>query len=484
MTPILGENALFNQHDKLQLHFPRHKTRVQICALLIKIYFLDCLVTLANFICGAILGWLAPTLKTYRNSESEFAFTDDDCSWIVALQYAGRLFGCLFAAATIDRYGRVKIISLSVILITISSSATVFSKVVILHYILRFSFGTSLGAINITTTIYSGENSSPKVRGIFGSSCLMLRYGGQVVGCALATYCSYILAAGILAGISLVSLASTVLLREPAQHLLATGDETKAEQQFIWLRGNDETAKKEFHEIKDKQKVAETKFSFDHLLDRRILIVCAVASLIIMTGYAPIFSMVSIALASTDTVSANELAILFQAVQFIGAIGSLFIIDRYNRRTLWMTACPLAIVFHLMTATLYYLQEKHVDVPAYSWLLFGSITAYTTVFSTFLNSLSSTTRGEFLPQKYKGAGSCAAVLLSSAIASVQGFAFLKIASVFGMKMNFITFAISSFALSVFCYFLLPKTRGMSLVEIEKYFDGLKKTKEIDDSAKM
>lgn len=434
------------------------------------------IVALTNLMSGAVFGWLAPTLQTYRNSKSDFSLTDEDCSWMVALQYAGRICGCLLTAATIDQFGRVAIISLGAIWMTISWWTTTFTKVVILHYVLRFIFGICLGMISITTPIYTGENSSPQMRGVFGSSCLMLSFGGQVIGCALATYCSYTLAAGIIAGVSLISLVSTMLLREPSQYLLVRGHEAKAERQFFWLRGNDENAQQEFNEIRVKLKNRKTKFSLAQLLDRRILIVCTVNSLVFLTGYPVMVSLVSIALSPAGNFSANELTILFEVVQLSGAILSLFIIDRYNRRTLWTVSCTLSIVFHLMTAMLYYLHEKYADFTGYSWLLFGSITAYTTVFSTVMYSLSSTTRGEFLPQKYKGAGSCVSLIANSIIGGIQGYTFLKIASNFGMKMNFIFFAVSSFALLAFCYYLVPETRGMTLMEIEKHFEELKEAK--------
>lgn len=430
---------------------------------------------------GAVFGWLAPTLKTYRYSKSEFSLTDEDCSWMVALQFVGRICGCLLTAITIDRFGRVAIISLAAILMTISWSAIVLTKVIGVHYILRFIFGSCLGMINLTTPIYTGENSSPQVRGIFGSSCLMLFFGGQVVGCTLATYCSYTLAAAILAAISLVSLASTILLREPTQYLLAKGCEAKAEKQFFWLRGNDENAKNEFFQIRSKLEATEAKFSFNYLLDRRILIVCGVNSLVFMTGFPAMSSLVSIALSPAGDFSTNELTILFEVVQLVGAVVSLFVIDRFNRRTLWTISCTLAAVFHLMAATLYYLNEQNSSLPGYSWLLFGSITGYTTVFSTLMYSLSCTVRGEFLPQKYKGAGSCTSLFINSGIGCVQGFTFLKIASAYGMKVNFIVFAGSSIVLLAFCYCLVPETRGMSLVEIEKYFEDLKRTKENEKS---
>lgn len=435
----------------------------------------DYSVTIGNFLVGAVFGWLAPTLKTYRGSQNEFPLTDEDCSRMVMFQYLGRIFCCLLATATGERFGRVALITLTAILMAAAWTVTALTTIIPIHYAIRFICGGCFGMTNITTPIYIGENSPPQVRAIFNSICLMFLFGGQVVSSILATYCSYMVASAIIAGISVIGLASTFLLREPAQYLLVNGHEAKAEQQFFWLRGDDENAKREFCEMKAKLANTDTKFSFAYLADRRVLIVFAMNTLIFTTGFPAISSLVSIALSSADNFSENELTILFELMQFIGAIASLFIIDRYDRRPLWAITCILAIVFHLMTATLYHLHDNGVHIVGYSWLLFGSITAYTTVFSTLMFSLNCTARGELLPQKYKAAGSSTSLALNSVVGSIQGFTFLKIASAFGMKMNFIIFAAFSFVLLVFCYYLVPETRGMTLVEIEKLFEGSNKS---------
>lgn len=391
------------------------------------------------------------------------------------LQYAGRISGTLLTALTVDRFGRVGIISLTAILMTLSWTGIALTQVIWLHYLLRFLSGSCIGMTNIMTPIYTSENSSPQVRGTFNSSCLMFFFGGQVISCILATYCSYSVASQVLVGLSLISLASTILLREPAQYLLTADQHAKAETQFFWLRGNNETAQKEFLEMKAKASSCQSRFSFAYLLDRRVATVCAINSLVFLTGFPAVSALVSIVLTPADNISANEQTILFELVQFAGAVVSLFVIDRYNRRTLWTISSSLAIGCHLATATFIYLHELQVQMGSYPWLLFGSITAYTTVFSTLLYSLNCTTRGEFLPQKYKAAGSCTSLFINSIIGSIQGFTFLKIASAWGMKTNFLVFGSFSLILLVFCYFCVPETRGMTLVEIEKYFEESKKS---------
>lgn len=394
---------------------------------------------------------------------------------MVSLVYTGRIIGCIFTAVAVDKFGRNAIISLTAILLTISWTSTVFIKIVPMHYFFRLVFGICAGIANIATPMYVGENSSPSVRGVFGSICLIFFYSGQGLGSILATFCSYELSSGILAALSLVSLASVVLLREPAQYLLSKGLDAKAERHFFWLRGNAENVKLEFDETKAKIVASsQTEFSFAYLLDRRVQIVCIVSSLLFLTGFPIISLLVSVILSPTKQFSSNELTILLELIQFFGAAISPLVIDRYNRRTLWFFSSSLAILFHLMTAVLFYSKEIGFQVANYSWLLFGSVSAYTTLFSSLINSLSYAARGELLPQKYKAVGSCTSQIMNSMIGTVLGRIFLEIAAAFGMKMNFIIFAVCSFVLLVFCFFYVPETRGIPLVEIEKSFEKSKK----------
>lgn len=242
-------------------------------------------VTLVNLFVGASYGWLAPTLRTYRGARGPFSLTTGDCSWLVSLQFIGRMLGCALAAATVDRCGRKALVSLTAILMTAAWASTSLTTVVRLHYLCRLAFGVCLGTANIAIPIYVAEVSSPSIRGVFSSVCLVFFFSGQVAGSTLANICGYQKSSAILAAMSLVSVASVLLVREPAQHLLAKGLEAEAEAQFLWLRGDADAARQEFLETKAKARESSlTNFSFGFLLDRRVQIVCVVSTLLFLTG--------------------------------------------------------------------------------------------------------------------------------------------------------------------------------------------------------
>lgn len=430
-----------------------------------------CTVASQNFMAGASFGWLSPTLHKYKNTTGDFSLTDDECSWTVAFQFFGVFVGCIVAVLGVDRCGRNAMISLSAILISLSWISVALTKQIVLYLLSRFAFGISGGVAAALIPTYVAENSSPTVRGAFGSICLLFYFGGVLTGCILATYCSYETVAYIFIGISLINLSSIVLVREPAQYLLAKGREVEAEHRFFWLRGEDEKTKNEFEDIKMKMAKEKPEFSFSFILDSRFRKACTITSLSFLTGNPAILSMVSIAMVPTIQFSSDELSILFFIMQAIGALISPLIIDHFRRRTLWITSTILIVIFHCFSAFIYFSVEESLHFPNYEWWLFGSIAAYGVIFSGLTFPLGMVARAELLPQKFRSIGSSSTIIVNALIGSFIGHSFLWIANSFGMKMNFIYFAISSVALLLYCYFYLPETRGMTLTEIEKMLEN-------------
>ncbi|KAK7573589.1 hypothetical protein V9T40_010780 [Parthenolecanium corni] len=420
---------------------------------------------------GVNFGWLPPFLQNHKNSNGEFSLTDDECSWMISLQYLGHLVGCIVFMSIVDRLGRNAAIILSAIIITLCWIGVTFTKKVTLHLLIRFFSGIFMGLHVPMISIYIGENSSANLRGVFGSSASLFINGGMLFGCAVTTYCSYETSSYIIVTVSLVNLLSGILLREPAHHLLAKGRTTEAENQFFWLRGKDELTQKEFEDIKSNMTTDKPKLSLSVVFNRYFLITCATSVLIYFTGYPAVAPLVSLILVPTKYISKNELAILFELFQLVGAIISPFIIDFFGRRTLWMVSAIFIAIIHFLTAALFYAREKGFEVPVNEWLIFGSITAYVVVFSAALFPLSIMARTELLSQRFRIVGSSATSLLNGLTAFIVGHSFFWIAVNFGIQANFVCYALFSLVIIVFCYFYLPETKGMSLTEIEKVLEN-------------
>lgn len=419
---------------------------------------------------GASFGWLSPTLEKYKNAIGDFSLTENECSWTVAFQFCGMCVGCILLILCVDRYGRNTAIYSTAILTSLSWISVALTKKIVFYFLTRFAFGISSGLSLALIPIYVAENSSPSLRGAFGGICVLFYRGGILVGCILATYCTYETVAYFLVAMSLINLSSTLLAREPAQHLLVKGREIEAERRFFWLRGENEKAKSEFEDMKLKIAKEKPEFSFSFILDSRFRTACIISSLSILTGYPALLSMVSMALVSTTEFSSNELSIFYFLVQSIGGLISPLIMDQFRRRTLWIASTILIVISHCFSAFLYFSIERNIYLPKYEWLLFGSVTAYGTLFSGLTFPLSMVARAELLPQKFRSTGTSLSIIVNGILNIPTAHSFLWLADSFGMKMNFISFAIFSLALLLYCYYYLPETRGMALIEIEKMLE--------------
>ncbi|KAK7573588.1 hypothetical protein V9T40_010779 [Parthenolecanium corni] len=344
------------------------------------------IVVFAYFMIGIIWGSLSPVLQKHRNPNDELYFSDEDCTWMVTSQNLGYFVGCSLLTLVADKVGRNTVIISSTLLVLVSCSVALIKKVILLQ-LSRFLAGMTVGINAIIIPIYIGENSSPNVRGVFNSVTNLFIDVGMIFSSSVTTYCSYEISAVIFVAASLVNLLSEMLLREPAQHLLAKGRQTKAENQFFWLRGRNEVSQKEFDDITMSLNKEKAKFSWTFVFDRNFQITAVMSTFMVLTGYFPVVSLVSIILVPTKKLATNELAILFNMFQLSGSVISPFIIDRFRRRTLWIFSAILVTVSHIFTAALYICREKGFEVWNAEWLLFGSVTAYATIFAALMYPL-------------------------------------------------------------------------------------------------
>lgn len=426
--------------------------------------------TLQVIMIGFGCGWVMPIIASFNNSDGVFSLTDEDCSWIASLHYLGRVAGALLASAIADRIGRVAIIIIVSIMEVLIWVGVAVIRVVLLHYAIRLAFGMAIGFLDTVLPVYIGENSSPNMRGIFGTTISLFFFGGEIMAFGLATYKSYLLVAIIAVGLALINLSLVWLLRQPAQYLLMKGHEKKAKIRFQWMRGHSEEVDREFDEMKSRLSNVEVDFSLTLFLDPRVRMVCWIHTLAFLTGFPPINAFLTFILEPASTFSRDELMIFFGVVQFAGAAFATTFIEKFGRRTLWMAACILCIAAHSSTAVLHYCFANGIRVPGLGWLLFAAVATYGATYASIILTLVNTARGELLPAKFKAAGVCAAIIANSIAAFGTTHGFTITAVTFGVESTFIFFSLGSFLLLIYIYFCLPETKGLTLMEIQKLFE--------------
>ncbi|XP_065221964.1 facilitated trehalose transporter Tret1-like isoform X1 [Planococcus citri] len=433
-----------------------------------------------EFCSGMGTGWISPTLNALKSADSTSSMTIAEFSWIASIDQFGRIVGCILAAIFLDMVGRKPILISSALTFCLTWIILMFTKSVYMICVVRVLFGVALGLESGTNSVYIGENLSPRVRGFFGTISLALYDIGMFMEVVIATYFSFRTTAIINFFIQFIFFSASYWVRETAPFLLMKGDEKKALENFMWLKGVTEPdhVKNEFEQIKlhvqaEKAKKASIrKIITSRANYRSVVILVMIYILGGMTGYVTIMAYGSIIFPSSEIMSSNAFTILFAAIQIVTTISSSFFVDNLNRRSFIVVSFSLAGLINSCTAFLYYMQHDLFESTVAAWLIFLSVTLYSIVYQ-FVYPALFLIRSELFPLSVRAVGTsfCRIGISITSFAMIKMF--LHIYSNYGIHYNFLIFSLSSWMLVAFVYFTLPETRNRTLIEIQEALEKQK-----------
>ncbi|XKL60382.1 hypothetical protein PGB90_001398 [Kerria lacca] len=375
---------------------------------------------------------------TLQDSSEEFSLTNEECSWVASLHNFGRIGGPFLAAFLVDVVGRKPLLITCSLTFFTSWLLILFTRKVWILYVVRTIIGAAIGVHDTISNVYIAESCSPKIRGTFASIAMAFFYAGELIAFILVTYLPYNQVAIVNAAIGCVSLLCVFLLKETVQFLIIKGNYKSAERNYYWLNGPKTlSTESKFEEIKENIQRERSKVSFQQLfmskanfISLRVILIISVLEM--FTGFEAITSFASMAFTKSEFLTPNEFTILFGLFQFLSICFSSFIIDRFNRRTIFLISFFATTITHCCTSALYYIHQNLTVMPFFSWLIFITITTYATIYSAGILPIYYIVRGEILPQSVKAIGGCMAVFLNSIIGFVTTKIFLYISNEHGL----------------------------------------------------
>lgn len=432
-----------------------------------------CFVSVASneFALGIGTGWIAPVLHTLQPSTEQ-------SSWIVSLEHFGRTFGVALASVLIDGIGRKPVLTASALLLFGVWFGVLFSKSVLTICATRLLFGVAGGLNDGSNSVYLGEVSSPAVRSIFGSVSMTMYFLGILVEFLIATYLSYSTVALVNLAIVSLTLIPLIWLTEPAQFLLMKGKHIQAQQNLMWLCGvtDPKLVHEQFQQMQENvhqeclKRTSLKKKLTSPANYKSILIVFIIYALTGASGYYPVMSYATLTFSSNDTVSSKGFTILFGASQLLISMFTSFVNKRFNRRAVILSSFSMAAFAHLCTSILYYVQDQlHYRIPHFSWLVFFTITGYSTIFA-FVYPTVFLIRAELFPLSIKAAGGSVSIMGFSATSFLMTKIFMYIYTAYGIHGNFLLFFVVNVVTVIFVYFTLPETKNKSLIEIQEILE--------------
>lgn len=417
---------------------------------------------------GINLGWLAPVLKKSENPDYGIFLTNDQKSWIAALQDPFKICGLIGGALFVDIFGRKKLLFISSIFNMSGWIAISLTKSITIMYISRLAFGVASGLEDLVSAIYICENGSPHYRGVFVTICGMCFSGGMITEIVLATYLSYYSVAIINVIIAFIQLLSFVLAKETPNFLIMNGQYEEAEKNYRSLISND---KNDFMKLKENVLRVEESPHFTELFTKSpyyksILTTITLTIIMFSSGYWSLIPFLSITFSSSSHLTSNEFTIIFSSIQFVSIVAASFLIERFKRRTILLLMFTGATTAHLCTSVLYYINLNISPVPNFPWLIFVTITSYSIMTTAGLFPILYVLRGELFPQKIKALGNCLAALVGSITVFLISLNFLKIVELLGYSFIFFLFSIICVIGFIFVYLFVPETKGKTLPQIQ------------------
>lgn len=216
-----------------------------------------------------------------------------------------------------------------------------------------------------------------------------------------------------------------------------------------------------------RNKVRVNWLNFYKLKAFREPLQCALLlNVVAVTCGGPVMTLYVAVMLPQNLYFANEYyALISFSIQFIAAIGSTFVMDRFGRRRLFLAAALISLAMQSLNAFAYALYDSGGG-DFWKWVFILNNFLYMFVDRGLISPCNCTVRSEIFPYTLKGIGNALCVICQaiSLIVNYQIYDFIN--PKYGLSINFAIFAFDSALLAAVIYFLLPEMGGRSLAEVQ------------------
>lgn len=325
--------------------------------------------------------------------------------------------------------------------------------------------------------MYIGEIADKNIRGSLGSFIKLQVTFGELYGHAIGPFVTYNVLAYASIIIPIMFFLTFSWMPESPYYLLIKNKRLLAEKSLSWLRRykNEEDLKEEADQmqkavIKDIMNKGHFWDLFDTSGNRRAVLVSFGLQLILQfSGIAAIESYTQeIFEQSGSELPAAYAVILLSLLQLIAGLAAAALVDRIGRKPLLMTTTFLGGMSLALSAIFFFLKFKmKVDMTGLGSILVAFVIFYELIIALGLNPLPYMMLGELFPTSVKGFAVSLANLWGSLLAFVVSKLHQVVTDTCGIYASFAWFASTCFFGLAFIAFLVPETKGKSLMEIQE-----------------
>ncbi|EDV32169.1 uncharacterized protein Dana_GF14173 [Drosophila ananassae] len=444
--------------------------------------------TLITFCHGIALGWLSPMLPKLLLPEAtplSFSIDVNEASWLGSIISLGGITGNFSFSYLMSRFGRKVSIYVLAIPHTCIWFLFYFATSIEWLYVARVCAGLTGGGMFVVLPIFIGEIADTSIRGRLCSFFTLTMNTGILVGFIVSSHVAYRVIPCAVVGLPILYALLATRYPEPPQMLIRWNREEDAQRSLRFYRCCDgpNTTKeeerayqKEFDEMRaailQQNKESDDKgLSIADFSNKQALKAMATGLVLmvanIFTGtFAFINYMSNIFEAAETKLDPNTNTIIIGAVQIVGTLASMYLVDRYGRKVLLIVSCfGSGIGTAAFGLYAFFVQELEADMSAYSaWLPVCLMSFIIFIANVGVISVTMVVLVEILPQRIR------AVATSFCLGSLSFFAFTSVKT-FPLMMVYLGLATTMWfcaAVSAICLFYVvvyvEETKGRSIYD--------------------
>ncbi|XP_026284221.1 facilitated trehalose transporter Tret1-like [Frankliniella occidentalis] len=443
-------------------------------------------VMLLSLLEGMAIGWASPGIEkmTVVDGENEAPFLPEgeDISWIISLFDIGVMLGSWSSTVVFTLAGRRQTVlvgpvtlTLWVILTSIGSSSTML-------IVARMLAGMGMGIALSFSYIYVGEVTTRQHRGPLILAVTLLMPTGQLIAYLLGSNVPWIWQSVYPVPFIVAMLACVMFFMQETPYYLAGKnrvEELEKSLRALRVGLSDQEIRDEMEAIqrsvKQQQEDATTwsemfsppgakKAAFIVVVESSALALLGVTNVLAYTQQ--IFGF-----AKAEILSAVLSSVLVILVEIGAIVFAMYMVERVGRRVQLTLAACATCASSLGLSAYFYALFQGTDMTAWNWVPLLTLLVYIFGVGGGINTIPQVLMSELLDQRAKAVIAPVCMTIMALTSFGINKAFMTVGNQSGFWVPFLFFACTNACIALFTLFVVPETKGKTLVEVQEMLRG-------------
>ena len=435
---------------------------------------------------GVELGWASPNLARFKETNSTISLDNGQISWVASINKVGGVTGAFMGSSSVAYLGSKNTILVTLILMCLKwlcLTITYIVNSVIWLYIFRFVGGITSSMAYCSFSLYLSEVTEPAIRGTLISISVSGLNFGILFSTIIESYVDIKVSIPIYLIICLIGIALFLYLPDSPYYCISNCNIAKAEQSIAQYF-SDSSIREKMNEIKDFVNVnsgiglkSKILIMLKPEMKKSIVLIILLFALPMMCGSVVLLYYMQIIITDSKShlISPKNLVICIMIICIITGASSVKLMDRIGRKILLISSST-GVAAALIGLGLYFYLMNDDNAENLQWSPIVCICLFHATFVLGLKPVPHAVLSEIFPSSIKSMMPCVANLTASSFGFISVKSYQPMLDFMGYANLFLIYAGFSLLLVPTAIYLLPETKGKSLVQIQN--DILSKSNKI------